>query len=42
MQLTRKQMEGLLTAINRYNAREKYTVISGYTSLDKTLLVEFV
>lgn len=30
MILTRKQEEGLRTAVARYNAGEKFTVISGY------------
>ena len=42
IELTRKQAEGLLISIDRYNAGKKYTVISGYASLDKTFLVEFV
>jgi len=42
MQLTNKQEKGLLISIERYKAKEKYTVISGYASLDKTFLVEFV
>jgi len=42
MILTKKQEEGLKTAVARYRAGEKYTVIAGYVSLDKTFLVEFV
>ena len=42
MQLTKKQTEGLLTAIDRYNAREKYTVISGYAGSGKSTLVRFI
>ena len=42
MELTKKQAEGLLISIDRYKAGKKYTVISGYASLDKTFLVEFV
>lgn len=30
MELSRKQEEGLRTALARYKAGEKYTVISGY------------
>ena len=30
MELSRKQEEGLRTALARYQAGEKYTVISGY------------
>ena len=42
MILTKKQEEGLKIAVNRHNAGEKYTVISGYASFDKTFLVKFV
>ena len=42
MQLTKKQTEGLLTAIDRYNARKKYTVISGYAGSGKSTLVRFI
>lgn len=42
MILTKKQAEGLKTAIARHLTGEKYTVIAGYISLDKTFLVEFV
>ena len=42
MILTRKQSEGLLIAIDRYNAREKYTVISGYAGSGKSTLVRFI
>jgi len=41
MQLTYKQEEGLKIAVRRYLDNEKVTVISGYASLDKTILVEF-
>ena len=40
MELTKKQQEGLDIAVKRYHDREKYTVISGYASLDKKNLVE--
>jgi len=42
MILTRKQSEGLLIAIDRYNARKKYTVISGYAGSGKSTLVRFI
>ena len=42
MILTRKQSEGLLIAIDRYNAWEKYTVISGYAGSGKSALVRFI
>ncbi len=42
MILTRKQSEGLLIAIDRYNAWEKYTVISGYAGSGKSTLVRFI
>ena len=42
MILTRKQEEGLLTSINRYNAGKKYTVISGYAGSGKSTLVRFI
>ena len=41
MELTNKQQEGLKIALQRHRDCEKYTVISGYRSLDKTILVEF-
>ena len=41
MELTLKQQKGLEIAIQRYKDREKYTVISGYASFDKTSLVKF-
>lgn len=42
MRLTRKQAEGLLIAIDRYNAGKKYTVISGYAGSGKSTLVRFI
>lgn len=42
MILTRKQSEGLLIAIDRYNAWKKYTVISGYAGSGKSTLVRFI
>ena len=42
MILTRKQSEGLLIAIDRYNAGKKYTVISGYAGSGKSTLVRFI
>lgn len=41
MELTLKQSQGLAIALDRYRNREKYTVISGYASFDKTFLVKF-
>lgn len=40
MILTKKQEEGLRIAIERYKNKKKYTVISGYASLDKSFLVK--
>ncbi len=42
MILTKKQEEGLKIAFARHRDGEKYIVIAGYASLDKTSLVEFV
>lgn len=42
MILTKKQEEGLKIAIQRYNDREKYTVISGYAGSGKSTLVRFI
>lgn len=41
MELTRKQEEGLKIVIERFLNHDKYTVISGYASFDKTFLVKF-
>ena len=42
MILTRKQAEGLLISIDRYDAGKKYTVISGYAGSGKSTLVRFI
>lgn len=42
MILTNKQERGLKIAIQRYNDREKYTVISGYAGSGKSTLVRFI
>ena len=42
MQLTNKQEKGLLISIERYKAKEKYTVISGYAGSGKSTLVRFI
>lgn len=42
MILTKKQEEGLLTSIERYNSNCKYTVISGYAGAGKSTLVRFI
>ena len=42
MILTKKQEEGLLTSIERYNSNCKYTVISGYAGSGKSTLVRFI
>lgn len=42
MELTRKQEEGLRIALERYNAHEKYTTISGYAGTGKSTLVRFI
>ena len=42
MELTKKQEEGLRIAVERYKAKEKYTVISGYAGAGKTTLVKFI
>lgn len=42
MILTKKQEEGLLTSIKRYNSNCKYTVISGYAGSGKSTLVRFI
>ena len=42
MILTRKQEEGLNTAIERYNSLEKYTVIAGFAGTGKSTLVRFI
>ena len=42
MILTKKQEEGLLISIDRYDAGKKYTVISGYAGSGKSTLVRFI
>ncbi len=42
MILTRKQMEGLKIAVQRYKEGCKYTVISGYAGSGKSTLVKFI
>ena len=42
IQLTRKQEEGLKTALERWRNNEKYTVISGYAGTGKSTLVKFI
>jgi exodeoxyribonuclease-5 len=42
MQLTAKQEQGLKIAIERFKARSKYTVISGYAGSGKSTLVKFI
>ena len=42
MILTNKQEEGLRLAIQRYNSKEPYTVISGYAGSGKSTLVKFI
>lgn len=42
MQLTKKQEEGLKIAVQRYRAKEKYTVISGYAGTGKSTLVKYI
>lgn len=42
MILTKKQEEGLKIAVARYQAKEKYTIISGYAGSGKSTLVRFI
>ena len=42
MELTKKQKQGLDIAVNRYNNKERYTVISGYAGTGKSTLVKFI
>ena len=42
MILTSKQEEGLRIAVDRYQAGEKYTVISGYAGSGKSTLIKFI
>ena len=41
MQLTAKQEEGIKIITERYDAHEKYTVVSGYAGTGKSTLVKF-
>lgn len=40
--LTKKQEEGLRTAVERYKLGEKYTVIAGFAGSGKSTLVKFI
>ena len=42
MILTKKQEEGLKTAVSRHRAGEKYTVIAGYAGTGKSTLVRYI
>lgn len=42
IELTKRQEEGLRTAVERYNLGEKYTVISGYAGSGKSTLIKFI
>ena len=42
MELTDKQKQGLDMAVDRYNRKERYTVISGYAGTGKSTLVKFI
>ena len=42
MDLTKKQIEGLATAVARYKAHEAYTCISGYAGTGKSTLIKFI
>lgn len=42
MVLTKKQEEGLKTAVARHRAGEKYTVIAGYAGTGKSTLVRYI
>lgn len=42
MILTAKQEEGLKIAVERYRAREPYTIISGYAGSGKSTLIKFI
>ena len=42
IELTKKQEEGLRTAVQRYNLGEKYTIISGYAGSGKSTLIKFI
>lgn len=42
MELTKKQLEGLKIANERFKNREKFTVIAGYAGTGKSTLVKFI
>lgn len=42
IELTKKQEEGLRTAVARYQLGEKYTIISGYAGSGKSTLIKFI
>lgn len=42
MELTKRQLEGLNIAIQRYKNKEKYTVISGFAGTGKSTLIKFI
>lgn len=42
MELNEKQKQGLNIAVERYNNKERYTVISGYAGTGKSTLVKFI
>ena len=42
MELTKKQEEGLKTAVERYRNKEMYTTIAGYAGVGKSTLVRFI
>jgi exodeoxyribonuclease-5 len=42
MELTKKQKEGLQTAIERYKNNERYCIISGYAGTGKSTLVKYI
>ena len=42
IELTSKQLEGLRTAVQRFNQGYKYTVIAGYAGSGKSTLIKFI
>lgn len=42
IQLTQKQKEAVQTCLDRYKAKEKYTVIAGYAGTGKSTVIKFV
>ena len=42
MILTKKQQEGLNTAVDRYKNKEAYTCIAGYAGTGKSTLISFI